>query len=610
MKTFFRILSYGKPLNRYIIPYFLFSLLYSVFSLANFGLLVPLLDVLFSDTSVAAQTAAPFPEASFSPRYVIDVFYYYFYHYIRTYGAFSTLQFVCGIFILAMILSNICLYFSIRVMEYMRVQVVENLRRDFFTKITQLHLGYFSDQRKGDIMARMTTDAVEVEAMAMNTLRMIFKDPLKIILFFIGLFVISVKLTLFTLVFIPLSSLLVAYVINKLKRKADYTQQILGNMGSILDETIGGLRVIKAFNAGPYIRGVFEAQNQAYSRTMRSLARTREAASPLSEVLGTTIVAGILLYGGSLVLSDQSELKASQFVAYITLFWQIMQPAKSLTSAFSVVQKGIAAGDRIFAVLDTPLAITDKPEATPLKAFEEGITFENVSFRYEDNWVLKDISFSIPKGKTVALVGETGSGKSTIADLIPRFYDVQSGAIRIDGHDIRDLQWETIMQNLGIVTQDAILFHDTIYNNIAFGSPHATREEVERAAQIANAHEFILHAEQGYQTVIGDRGVKLSGGQRQRITIARAILKNPPILILDEATSALDAGSEKLVQEALDNLMQNRTSLVIAHRLSTIQNADEILVLRQGEIIERGTHESLLRNQDGVYRKFKHMQTL
>jgi subfamily B ATP-binding cassette protein MsbA len=436
-----------------------------------------------------------------------------------------------------------------------------------------------------------------------------FKEPIGLISYFVVLFTMSVPLTLFTLMIIPVSGLIISAIAKRLKGHAQEVQNSLGTLLSILDETFGGIRIISGFNAFTYIRNKFGQENQHYRNAMRRFANRRELASPFSEFSGVSVVAAILLYGGSLVLSG--EFDASTFIAYIILFSQVLRPIKEISTSFSNLQRGIAAGKRVFELIDTTPSIQDKPGAVAKNTFEHGIEFRNVSFAYRPGEkILHHINFSLPKGKTVALVGETGSGKSTIADLMTRFYDPTEGAVLIDGMDLRDCTLDSLRQHMGIVTQENILFNDTIFNNIAFGTPSATQAQVEHAARIANAHEFIMQKEHGYQTNIGDRGMKLSGGQRQRLSIARAVFKNPSILILDEATSSLDTKSEKLVQEALSNLMQGRTTLVIAHRLSTIQNADQILVIHNGEIRERGNHEELLEVTDGIYRRLNLLQTI
>lgn len=605
MKTFFRILSFAQPLSKYAIPYFIFSIFATIFGVLNFTLLIPLLKVLFGEIKQVTVPPEPKFELSKAFNYVFEYFNYFFKKLVATQGAFSALVFVCIVFLASIFLSNIFLYFTIRIKEYMRARVIENVRAAFFSKITSLHLGYFSDQKKGDLISRITSDSNSLEWAVIHSMELLFKHPIQLVSFFIVLFYISVPLTLFTLVFLPVSATIIAFINNKLKKQSFSLQESQAEITSILDETLGGMRVIKGFNAVSYIRDKFSKENAYYGNVVRAMARTREMASPISEATGALVVVGILLYGGSLILRPQPLLAPTEFITYIILFSQVMRPAKGLTVASSGIQMGLAAGERIFKVLDEVTQINDKEDALELKEFKKGIEFKDVHFRYEEDWVLKGINFTIEKGKTVALVGKTGSGKSTIADLIPRFYDIQKGGLYIDGQNLKDYRLGSVLQHIGIVTQHPILFNDTIYNNIAFSVEDATQEEIERAAKIANAHEFIMEKPKGYHTVIGDRGDKLSGGQQQRITIARAILKNPSILVLDEATSAMDTKTEKLVQEALNNLMQNRTSLVIAHRLSTIQNADEILVVKDGEIVERGTHDELLARNDGEYHQLQ-----
>jgi subfamily B ATP-binding cassette protein MsbA len=609
MKTYFRLLSYAKPYSAFIIPYFSLSVLGIIFDLGNFSLIIPLLDTLFNSGNSEINQYTAFPEFSFDIKFFKSAFYYYFGQVIVNYGKESALLFIVGVTAFASLMKNLFRYLSQREIESFKARLVNRLREDLFRKITDLHLGYFTAQRKGDLMSRVTSDAGEVENSIASTLSSIMKDPLYIIVYFIVLFYISFDLTIFTLLVIPVSGGSIAFITKKLKKDSKKTQHLIGVISSLIDETIGGMRVIKAFNAIDYIRHRFSDENEKYRKAFKSLAYKKELASPLSEFMGISVVAIILLYGGHLVLSNDATLKASAFIAYLVFFTQILQPSKNLSNSIGHIQRGIVAGERMLEIIDTPIAVKDKEGAVPLIQFEKEIEFKNVVFSYGEKEVLKGISFSLTKGKTIALVGASGGGKSTIADLIPRFYDIQGGQILIDGKDIKEYQIESLRKQMGIVTQESILFNDTIFNNIAFGTQNPDKELVIKAAQIANAHSFITQAEQGYDTAIGDRGTKLSGGQRQRLSIARAIFKNPPILILDEATSALDTESEKLVQDALQNLMKNRTSLVIAHRLSTIQHADEILVLNEGQIVERGTHQSLMAT-NGFYKKLQEMQRL
>ena len=608
MKTYFRLLSFARPLGRFLTPFVLTSLMASVFGVLNFTLLIPLLSILFDkvdSTQMRMLLSQPAPSLASAPA---DAFSYYFAQIFRDYGKVGALQFVCGIIVASVLFSNLFKYLSVRQLETFKARMVARLREAVFAQTLRLHLGFFSNERKGNLISRTTSDVQEVENSIANTMSAASKEVFLLIGYIIALLSISVKLTLFAIVVIPLSGVFIATLVRRMKRDAQAGQQRLSSLVSLLDETFGGMRVVKGFVAEGFILDKFRAENEGYRQAVRSLAYRRELASPFSEVMGVAVVSGILLYGGSLVLSGQSDLTAAQFIAYIAIFSQVTRPAKDISNAFSGSQRGVASGERILELIDTQPAIQDKPGAVTLTSFRDRITVQNVSFAYTaGTTVLRDVSFELEKGKTIALVGSSGGGKSTIADLIPRFYDPTDGAILIDGVDMRDCTMASLRGQMGIVTQESILFNDTIFDNIAFGTP-ATEAQVMEAARIANAHDFIMAQTNGYQTIIGDRGGKLSGGQRQRISIARAILKNPPILILDEATSALDTESEKLVQEALTRLMANRTTLVIAHRLSTIQHADEILVVNQGRIVERGRHHELLTLDAGFYRRLSTLQ--
>ena len=606
MKLFFRVFSYAKKLNVRAPQYVLFIFLSAGFSVVNFAMLIPLLNVLFEQKT--AEVYENPGEVKLSVDYAIDYFNYYFTTVIDTHGKEGALIFVCVVLVVSVLMANVFRYLASITSAKVRLDVVKNMRMDIYSKVSVMHLGFFSNERKGDLMSRITNDVQEVENSVLNSPKSLIREPVQIIFYFIALFAISYKLTLFTILILPISGGVLGYIVKKLKKKAVESQESLGRIVNILDETLGGIRIVKAFNALNYVRGKMDDETTYYKNVNLSYSYRKEMGSPVSEFLGVGIVTVILYYGGSLVLSDSTELKASEFIAYLAFFSQIISPAKAFSQAFSTVPKGLVSAERIFNIIDIKPAIISKPNAEVLERFEKEVSFEQVDFAYDkDAKVLSDINFSIAKGKTVALVGSSGGGKSTLADLIPRFYDVTGGSIKIDGKDIRDYEVESVRKHMGIVTQESILFNDTIFNNIAFGIEGAKMDDVINAAKIANAHNFIKDMEEGYETNIGDRGMKLSGGQRQRISIARAVLKNPPILILDEATSALDSESERLVQEALSNLMQNRTSLVIAHRLSTIQHADEIIVIQQGKIIERGSHEELL-SQEGMYKKLNVMQ--
>jgi len=470
-----------------------------------------------------------------------------------------------------------------------------------------LHVGYFSNQRKGDIIAKIASDVGVVQFSVTGTLQVLFKEPLQLLAYVFMLFSISFKLTIFAVLVIPISAFIISKIVKRLKEQAKQAQEMFGLMISYLDEALTGIKIIKSFNATQAIKTKFDSENVRYSDLGRKMARRQQLGGPVSEFLGVAMVTSIVLYGGSLILDNQSDLSVAAFISYIGIFSQVMRPAKAITDSFSTIHAGIAAGERVLDLIDEKPQITDAPDAVAITSFNDSIQLENLSFSYSERQVLKSINLTIPKGKTIALVGPSGGGKSTLMDLIPRFIDAESGRVTIDNIDVKKLKMESLWSMIGVVNQESMLFNDTIFNNIAFGMPNATQEEVENAARVANAHEFILNTDNGYESNIGDRGMKLSGGQKQRICIARAVLKNPPIMLLDEATSALDTESEKLVQEALNNLMKNRTSLVIAHRLSTIQNADMIVVLEDGQIIETGTHSQLMASH-GLYKKLIDMQ--
>ena len=609
MKTYIRILKYADSIKQFAFPYFILSLLASLFGILNFTLLAPLLDIIFNGVKdIDLQSHSEKIAFSFSINYFKYTFYYYFYQVISLYGRLGALKFACGAIVVSVILANIFRYLSQRVLKTVEAQTIASLRQAVFEKTMKLHFGFFNNERKGNLMAHLTTDVQEVENSIGRAFTAAIKEVFTLIMYFITLFNMSVKLTLFSLIILPLSSGIIALISRKLRRAARDVQSLQSSMVSTLDEVFGGMRIVKGFNAEQVVSEKFRKENYSYKDAVLRMVYRQEMTSPLSEAMGVSVVAGILLYGGSLVIANDGSLTASSFIAFIILFSQVMRPAKSISDAFSTVQRGIASSERILKLIDTVPAIQDAVDAVDIQDFNQEIEFKNVSFSYETGRkVLDNISFKIQKGKTIALVGTSGGGKSTIADLVPRFYDPTEGQILVDGVDVKHIKIQSLTKQIGIVTQESILFNDTVFNNITFGS-QATESQVIEAAKVANAHIFVSQLSDGYQTTIGDRGGRLSGGQRQRLSIARAVLKNPPILILDEATSALDTESEKLVQEALTHLMQNRTTLVIAHRLSTIQHADEILVINKGKIVERGTHEELLKNDNGFYRKLNSMQ--
>lgn len=601
MKTYFRLLSYARPIAKYAVPYVFCTLIAVVFSTLNLALLAPLLHTLFNSEN---YEIVPRPEQWHD---ILGYFNYYAYRANLQYGPYGALQWVSVAIIISVFLSNVFRYLSQRIMENLRIHTLLNLRKAVFDNVMGLHLGFFSDQRKGDIISKIASDVQVVQFSVTSTLQVVFKEPLQLVAYLVMLLIISVKLTSFAVLVIPISAYVISRIVKRLKRQATQAQQVFGNMISYLDEALSGIRIIKAFNAAQFIKDRFDDENKKYSRISRRMVRRQQLGSPVSEFLGVAMVAIILLYGGHLVLSPDGGLEATEFIAYIALFSQIMRPARALTDSFSNINSGIAAGERVLDLIDQKSSIQDQESASPLTDFQQSITFRDVHFSYANEPVLNGIDLTISKGKTVALVGPSGSGKSTMMDLIPRFIDVTGGQVLFDGTDVRDLKIDSVRELIGIVDQEAVLFNDTVYNNIAFGMEGVPMEMVERAARIANAHEFVSAMEEGYQTMIGDRGSKLSGGQRQRICIARAILKNPPILLLDEATSALDTESEKLVQDALNKLMQNRTTLIIAHRLSTVQHADLICVLEAGKIVESGNHRELMEKR-GLYRKLIDMQ--
>lgn len=583
-----------------------------VFSAFSIAPIMPFLDLLFKNdtTEFLALIQKGKPAFHFSIDYLKDWFYYVMANQIILLGKAQVLVMICITVIVFTVLKNISRYMAMYFLSPIRNGVVRDLRNKMFNKTLELPLSYYSNERKGDLMSRMTSDVIEIEWSIMQTLELIFREPLQIIIYISILIYISGYLTLYVVILLPITGLIVNVIGKSLKRNAQKSKEILGHLFSIMEETLGGLKIIKAFTAEGYIKKKFSDVNEAHTVQSIKLYRKVDLTSPISETFVIATLMLILYIGGNMVF-DGAGLTASAFILYFGFASQIVPPIKQITQAYNNIQKGVASEERINKILDAEITITEKKDSKKLSGFNSGIEFKNVSFAYHKGdavHVLKNINLNVPKGKTIALVGQSGSGKTTLADMVPRFYDVDEGELLIDGNNVKDLKIKNLREQIGMVSQESILFNDTVFNNIAFGISNATKEDVMNAAKIANAHDFIVAMPDGYDTNIGDRGGKLSGGQRQRISIARAVLKNPPILILDEATSALDTESEKLVQDALSNLMQNRTSIVIAHRLSTIANADEIIVMQQGQIAERGTHVQLIA-QNGIYKKLCDMQS-
>ncbi len=601
MKRFSRILFYLRDKKSSIVLYFFCNLLSIIFSLVSLAMLAPFLKLLFAKENLINTP----PVLKFSAASLLDNIQYFLSGIIKEHGQQTALMMICLIVVGGIFFKNLFFYLALRVMSPLRNHVMTRLRADLYEKILQLPIGYFTEQRKGDIISRMSNDANEVEWSVLSTLEGLINQPLQIIVILTFLVILSPTLSLFLLVLLPLTGFIIGRLSRSLKKQSTESQETQGLLMSVLDETLTGLRVIKAFNAEHIMGGKFLGLNKHLNNIRNKMNFRKDLASPMSEFMGVLVLSCILWFGGQLVLGN--TLDANTFITYIVFFTQIINPAKSLSTAFYSVQRGSAAIERIESILRVPLTVHNDAGATALPGFNENIEFRNVSFAYGDVTVLKNINLKIPKGKTIALVGSSGSGKSTLADLVPRFHDVNSGEVLIDGVNIRKYTLESLRDQISIVTQEAILFNDTVASNISLGKPEASREEIEQAAKAANAHNFISNKGNGFDANIGDRGGKLSGGERQRVTIARALLKNPPILILDEATSALDTESERLVQDAINRMMENRTSLVIAHRLSTIRHADEIVVLQKGEIAERGTHDELLA-KGGIYRRLVDMQ--
>ncbi len=607
MRNFFRVLRYARPYRGYAVLNVLFNLVSTVFHLGSLLVFIPFLNLLFGQ----APPPTARPEVSFDVaglKRMPELFNWRMAAYIEEHGQMGGLVFICVVVALCFLLKNLFRYFALWAIGILRNRAVRDLRNEVYDKILDLPMRFHTGERKGNTIARITGDVQEVEFSIMNYIEMVFREPLTILLSLALMIGISWKLTLIALLLLPLSGLLIGRIGKSLRKEGMRAQQKAANLLSTVEETLTGMRVVKAFNGEEQMRRRFRRENEMLNRLNVFTLRRRDMASPLSEFLGALVMVVLVYLGGSLVIGQDASLSGGAFIGYIILFSQLLAPAKSFTTGYYWIRKGGASAERIFDLLAVENSVKERPDARPIAAFTDRVAFEGVRFAYDERPVLRTIDLELPKGRSVALVGTSGGGKSTLAGLLPRFHDVTGGCVRIDGHDVRDLKLKDLRALMGIVTQDSILFNDTVANNIAFGQPGVAAADIERAARIANAHDFIMRLDQGYQTNIGDMGNRLSGGQKQRLAIARAVLKNPPILILDEATSALDTESERLVQDALFKMMEGRTSLVIAHRLSTIQHCDQICVVADGAIVERGTHAEL-HAAGGQYRRLCDMQT-
>ena len=602
MKRAGKLFSYLKDFRLQVVQFCITTLLAVVFGLFSFTMLAPVLQVLFgTGTTPVADSKAKggLNIAGYITQWIND--------FVAQHDKLTSLTYIVITVVVFTILKNLFIYLSLNILNPIRYAVLRKLRDDMFTKILSLPIGFFTEERKADLISRMTNDINEIEVSIMNVLESFIREPLTIIFVLVSMILISPQLTVFLVLFLPIAGFVIGRIGKSLKKPSNLAQEYLGSILGIIDETIAGMRVVKAFNAERHQQLKFRETNNTLFRVRKQISRRKELGSPMSETMGVIVVCMILWYGGKLIFSGQSSLTGPFFLTYIGLFYMIINPIKNLSTALNNVQKGAAALDRIEHLLNADNTITDQSDAKSISTFSQSIELKDVRFAYGDKVILDNINLTIQKGKTIALVGPSGAGKSTLADLIPRFHDVTAGEILIDGINVKDYKLFDLRKQMGVVSQEPILFNDTIYNNITLGTGGASAEQVHEAARIANAHNFITQKPNGYETIVGDRGAKLSGGERQRVTIARAVLKNPPILILDEATSSLDTESERIVQDAINTLMKNRTCVVIAHRLSTVQHADEIIVLEKGKVMERGTHNELIA-KNGLYKKLVDMQ--
>ena len=605
-KIYMRLLGFARPIRKYAIPYFFYSLFYALFNSLTFLLIMPILKTMF-DADYTFVYVEKLPPLAFNQEYLTALFNFTYSHLFNEYNPENVLLLLAIVTIFVSLLSNLFRYMGAWTVENMRTRTLQRMRNEMFSKVVDMNVGYFSDQRKGDIISKITSDVGVVQFCITNTLQVAFREPFLIIGYTVMMVAISWELALFSVLFLPVVALIIGSIVKRLRHPARTSQQRMGELVSTLDESLSGIKVIKSYNATGYVKQKFYDLSEDLARLTLSMARRQQLASPMSEFLGISAVGVILVFGGSLVFKD--ALSPEGFIAFIAMFSQITRPVRTFIDQFSNINQGIAAGERIFSIIDAQSEIQDKPGAIELDGLKDKIEFRDIHFSYDGSReVIEGISFEIKRGETVALVGPSGGGKSTLSELIPRFYDVKAGDILIDGVSVRDYTQDSLRAHMSVVAQDTVLFNDTIEGNIAMGKAGATHDEIVEAARIANADCFIQEAPEGYQTNIGDRGVKLSGGQRQRLSIARAVLKNPEILILDEATSALDTENEKLVQDALNKLLVGRTSVVIAHRLSTIHNADKIIVVDHGRVAEQGTHTELLA-KGGIYAKLIELQS-